>query len=259
MLGMGRVNRVQKLSEFVLQQRGEKRPRISGLSPRIFQEGPAAKALVEISGKTDTGKSFLLMELMARCALPSSFDGKGCDVILLNLSHKLSGPLFKRRFLDMMKETATDHLHSADELNKAANECLKAIKILNCYSSEELELALVMLDHLLAENEGVALIAVDTLCEFYWLDVREKRMRKHSYYMQWLSRLSQICNKHNVCCMYTLDQSFAEQKATTGTQLAIQIKVDHKIQLKLLPDNQRTLNDQPIVIDDDGVNFLDVS
>ncbi|KAH8415797.1 hypothetical protein KR222_001149, partial [Zaprionus bogoriensis] len=170
----------------------------SQLNSDIFPAGgPEPTALVELSGPPKSGKTLLLMQLVAQCLTR-------CDVVLLNASHKIDAPLLGQLVSAAVRST---HEHATPaELQQLCEKSMNSLEVYNCYCSQDMELTLKALEQfLLLENERISLIAVDALCEFYWLD---EPQRKYTYYMNWLARLKKICNRFYVCCIYTVDSSF---------------------------------------------------
>ncbi|KAL7737135.1 hypothetical protein ACLKA6_005347 [Drosophila palustris] len=219
-----------------LQQLGEQRPRISDLNPSIFTNGgPDPSSLVEISGVRKSGKSVLLMQLVSHCVTR-------CDVIFLNVSNKIDAQLLGRHVRDAV-ENSNPNATSA-ELEDKFEKCMDSLEIINCFSSAQLEMAIKAIDqYILLDNGRISLIAVDSLCEFYWLDLEpEARQRKYTYYMNWLARLRKICNKFYVSCIYTVDSSFTKNQYASSRS----ISVDYKLHLDYLKSGVRTLNDKNI-------------
>ncbi|ALC40653.1 Rad51D, partial [Drosophila busckii] len=173
-----------------------------GLDADIFPDGgPKRNSLVEISGAQNTGKTLLLMQLVAKFLLRG-------EVIFINVSHKIDVQLLGGFIKDELR-SANDNA-TPTEIQESFEKCIGSLEMINCYSSEELEMTLESLDnHMLLEKDRVGLIVIDALCEFYWLDFTErKRMTKYCYYMETLNRIRMICNKFHVCCMFTVDTSF---------------------------------------------------
>ncbi|KAH8384676.1 hypothetical protein KR093_004623, partial [Drosophila rubida] len=174
----------------------------SDLNPSIFTNGgPVPSSLVEISGGRNTGKTMLLMQLVAQSLTH-------CDVVLLNTSNKIDPTILGALLKDAISASSPNS--TSAELEKKFETCLESLEIMNCFSSTQLEMALKTLDqYVLLDNERISLIAVDSLCEFYWFDLEpETRQRKFTYYMNALAPLRKICNKFYVSCMYTVDSSF---------------------------------------------------
>ncbi|XP_034106141.1 uncharacterized protein LOC117569182 [Drosophila albomicans] len=238
---------ITSAASIYLHQLGERRPRISDLNASIFPNGgPEPSSLVEISGNRKSGKTLLLMQLVAHCLTR-------CDVVLLNTSNKIDSQLFGKLLKDAIK--ASNPNSTTAELEKKFEACMESLEIVNCFSSAQLEMALRALDHyMLLENERISLIAVDSLCEFYWLDLGpEERQRKYTYYMYSLNNLRKICNKFYVSCMYTIDSSFNKNAYESSRSIA----VDHKLHLAHFTTGVRTLNNKNILISDKGVEADD--
>lgn len=228
-----------------LQQLAEKRPRISGLNSSVFTNGgPEPSSLVEISGGRKNGKSLLLMQLVSRCLTR-------CDVIFLNISSKIDVQLLGRLVKNAIENTEPNATPA--ELEDKVDRCMDSLKIIDCFSSAQFELAIQALDQfMLLDNGRISLIAVDSLCEYYWADLEpQARLRKYTYYMNSLTHLRRICNKFYICCMYTVDSSFNKNQFASSRSILI----DYKLRLDYLRSGQRTLNDKNIFINDKGVQI----
>lgn len=236
---------ISSAANVYLRQLGEARPRITELNPNIFTKGgPAPKSLVEISGKRKSGKTFLLMQIIANCLI-------NCDVILINISHKIDYQVFGKLVQDAVKNANPNA--TGVQLQEIYENCLNSLEIINCFSSQNVRMALKALDnHILFDNERISLVAIDGLCEFYWLDLPQNvRIRKYKYYMNILEEINKICKRFYVCCIYTVDSSFLKNSYAPCKA----INIDHKLQLKCLANGKRILNDEEIVIDESGIKF----
>ncbi|KRF85742.1 uncharacterized protein Dvir_GJ26660 [Drosophila virilis] len=229
-----------------LRQIGELRPSISDLKPSIFTTGgPEPRSLVEISGKRRSGKTLLLMQLVANCLTR-------CDVILININHKIDLQLLGKLLQDAVKNANPQA--TAVELQEICEKCMDSLEIINCFSSLDVRLAIKALDHhILLDNERVSLVAIDGLCEFYWFDLPPNvPMRKYTYYMKFLERIHRISKRFYVCCMYTVDSSYLK----TSYAPSRAINIDHKLQLNCFR-GKRTLNNKRIVINESGIQVMD--
>lgn len=227
-----------------LRQVGETRPRISELNCNIFTEGgPDPKSLVEISGKRKSGKTFLLMQIIANCLT-------NCDVILININHKIDYQVLGRLVKDAVKKANPDAIDV--QLQKICEKCFNSLEIINCFSSLDIRMALKALDNHILLHERISLVAINGLCEFYWFDLPQNvRIRKYKYYMNILEEINKICKRFYVCCIYTIDSSFIQNPYAPCRA----INIDHKLQLEYLTNGKRMLNDKEIVINENGIQF----
>lgn len=230
-----------------LKQLGEKRPSIAHLNPSIFLDGgPVPTSLVEISGVQRSGKTLLLLQLVAQCLT-------GCDVIFLNLSHKIDVQMLGKLIRDAVQTAYPNATASA--LQEEIEKCLNALEIIDCFSSSQIELALKALDEfILVNNERISLIAVDAMCEFYWYDLKpDVRQRKYTYYMNWLAEVKKICNRFKVICIYTIDSSFNRKQFAYSRSVLI----DHKLQLDYSKNGLRTINNKIMTINEHGIQIVE--
>lgn len=230
-----------------LKQLGEKRPSLANLNPSIFLNGgPEPTSLVEISGVRRSGKTLLLMQLVAQCLT-------GCDVVLLNISHKIDVQVLGNLIREAVK--TGNPLATASVLQEEFEKCLNALEIIDCFSSSQIELTLKALDEfMLVNNERISLIAVDALCEFYWHDLKPGvRQRKYTYYMNLLAEFKKICNRFNVVCIYTIDSSFNRKQFASSRSVLI----DHKLHLDYSKNGLRTINNKIMTINEYGIQVVE--
>lgn len=228
-----------------LKQLGEQRPRIADLNPSIFPEGgPEPTSLVEISGVRRSGKTLLLMRLVAQYLTR-------CDIIFLNVSHKIDVQVLGRLVREAV-QTANPNA-TATQLQDEFEKCMNSLEIIDCFSSQQIELALKALDQfMLLDNERISLIVVDALCEFYWHDLKpDERQRKYTYYMNWLAQLKKICNRFYVSCIYTIDSTFNRNQYASSRSVLI----EHKLYLDYSKNGLRTLNNKIIYLNENGVQI----
>lgn len=228
-----------------LKQLGEQRPRIADLNPTVFPEGgPEPTSLVEISGVRRSGKTLLLMQLVAQYLTR-------CDVIFLNVSHKIDVQVLGRLVREAVQTASPDA--TATELQEACEKSMNSLEIIDCFSSQQIELVLKALDQfILLDNERISLIVVDALCEFYWYDLKpDVRQRKYTYYMNWLGQLKKICNRFYVSCIYTIDSSFNRKQYASSRSVLI----EHKLYLDYSKSGLRTLNNKIISINENGIQI----
>lgn len=224
----------------VIQQLAEARPTIESIGIDIFPDGgPTPMSLVEISGRPNSGKTAVLSEIMARCLPPTYFSGRYCDVIFLNLDHKLSIPNFVKNIKRIIVDSGEPStLHEVDSV---VESCLDSIQIINCFSSEEFDLAIESLEDILLANRNVALVAIDNIEAFYWNDVHKKLVRMSTHYNRHVRKLKNICEAHKISCVYTVDSNCLETKSSS-VKSGFSVVPNYRFQIQTLPDKSRILN-----------------
>ncbi|XP_017074276.1 DNA repair protein XRCC2 [Drosophila eugracilis] len=192
-------------------------------------------SLVEISGPGDSGKSLVLQHLLAHCLAPYDFGGRQWGVILINLSHKIKREslikIIKLELKAYSVAEGTSESQTEEQLAKIAEECLGRVQFLNCFSHDDVSVALVDARYAILNDPGLQLIAVDTLSEFYWLDMYKKPelVSMFQHYQHCLMRLGKTCKEAVVCGMYTVDSNSLEDR--NGEELP-DLKISHHVRMR---------------------------
>ncbi|XP_028895927.2 DNA repair protein XRCC2 [Zeugodacus cucurbitae] len=241
--------------EGCVEEMANQRPSLQDMDIEVFPaNSPKAKSLIEISGTTESGKSLLLWRLMVRCLTPTYFGGRNCDLIFIDLRHKFDIESFEQQILSLV--AASGEQHTAAESQSVVEKCFDSMHLLNCYSSKHLKAALEIVDGLLLKHSDCSMVAIDGLDAFYWLDTYECRIRRQTHYARNVERLRKLCDRHGVCCAYTVNATYLSAKKLKDLDdnmlgrksLQKSVKVEHKLQLQLANNGERTLNGMPVEI-----------
>ncbi|XP_042255439.1 DNA repair protein XRCC2 isoform X1 [Thunnus maccoyii] len=165
----------------------EARRCLKDIEPRLFPEdgGPDHGEVVELYGTEGTGKTELLYHLLCRCVLPVAAGGLEVDVVFVDTDYSLD-MLRLVSILDSRLNAGT-HTHavaseggsgpalSTSSPSVASDEaalrsCLARLLVVHCSSSSQLLLTLHFLETSLSSRPGLALLLIDSISAFYWLD-----------------------------------------------------------------------------------------
>uniref|UniRef100_A0A3Q0S3G4 RecA family profile 1 domain-containing protein n=1 Tax=Amphilophus citrinellus TaxID=61819 RepID=A0A3Q0S3G4_AMPCI len=145
----------------------EARRCLKDIEPRLFPEdgGPDHGEVVELFGLEGTGKTELLYHLLCRCVLPEAAGGLEVDVVFVDTDYSL----------DMLRLVSIlDTLSSSPSLfgpaEVALRSCLSRLLVVQCSSSSQLLLTLHFLETTLSSRPTLALLLIDSISAFYWLD-----------------------------------------------------------------------------------------
>uniref|UniRef100_I3KLB4 X-ray repair cross complementing 2 n=1 Tax=Oreochromis niloticus TaxID=8128 RepID=I3KLB4_ORENI len=143
----------------------EARRCLKDIEPRLFPEdgGPDQGAVVELFGLEGTGKTELLYHLLCRCVLPEAAGGLEVDVVFVDTDYSLD-----MLHLVSILDSKLTLLAGADEA--ALRSCLSRLLVVHCYSSSQLLLTLHFLETTLSSRPALALILIDSISAFYWVD-----------------------------------------------------------------------------------------
>uniref|UniRef100_A0A3Q3GJF7 RecA family profile 1 domain-containing protein n=1 Tax=Labrus bergylta TaxID=56723 RepID=A0A3Q3GJF7_9LABR len=142
----------------------EARRCLKDIEPRLFPEdgGPNHGEVVELYGAEGTGKTEMLYHLLCRCVLPVASGGLEVDVVFVDTDYSL----------DMLRLVSIlDNRLNSDEA--VLRSCLSRLLVVHCSSSAQLLLTLHFLETTLSSRPGLALLLIDSISAFYWLDRSE--------------------------------------------------------------------------------------
>ncbi|CAJ1081584.1 DNA repair protein XRCC2 [Xyrichtys novacula] len=153
----------------------EARRCLKDIEPRLFPEdgGPNHGEVVELYGPEGTGKTELLYHLLCRCVLPVASGGLEVDVVFVDTDYSLD----MLRLVSIL-DNRLSAARSAGSPSAAADEavlrsCLSRLLVVHCSSSSQLLLTLHFLETTLTSRPGLALLLIDSINAFYWLDRSE--------------------------------------------------------------------------------------
>ena len=229
------------------------RPSLANIWEEVFPlNEPRAKSLIEISGSAGTGKRLALYQLITRAAVTECVGGKCSQVILIDLVHKFDMSSLEeciKRFIRTSNPGASTQL----SIDCAISKYTQTIMHLPCYSLDQFELAFEEIEELLWDHKNVALLAIDGIETFYWEDCRYQLQRMTTHYKKLVKRLKQLCETHNIYCVYTADDKYLSKISA----LFPQTNIDYRIKMTQNVDGGRFLNNLPIAINEaGGIEFL---
>ncbi|XP_074549237.1 DNA repair protein XRCC2 [Halichoeres trimaculatus] len=153
----------------------EARRCLKDIEPRLFPEdgGPNHGEVVELYGAEGTGKTELLYHLLCRCVLPMDSGGLEVDVVFVDTDYTLD--MFRLvSILDSRLSAAhSSGLPSAGADEAVLRSCLSRLLVVHCSSSSQLLLTLHFLETTLTSRPSLALLLIDSISAFYWLDRSE--------------------------------------------------------------------------------------
>jgi archaellum biogenesis ATPase FlaH len=158
--------------------------------------------IIEILGKTQTGKTELCLSICIHCILPSEFkgikfEGEGVDVLYFDNDHKLSiwrvlEILETKIFAEIKQKTGKNELTDEDlneifgeniSLEEFTRNCLSRIKVFQCKDAFQFWVTLKGI-------KNASIIIVDSLNSFYYESPED--MDKISKYLLELQKLNVV-------------------------------------------------------------------
>ncbi|KAH8283966.1 hypothetical protein KR054_005858 [Drosophila jambulina] len=204
--------------------------------------------LAEISGPSRSGKSLVLQQLIAHCVVPYRFGGRQWNVYLINLSHKISREsLAKVVRAELQAFSGEGTPPDEEELTEIAMECVGRVSFMKCFTTADVKYTLSNIPYETLRDRSVELVAMDTLCEFYWLDSADRKpspsLTMYRYYRQCQMHLHRICQEALVCGVYTVDSKFVESRYSEKITKA---KIDYNIEMSK-SRGSLSLNKKPVL------------
>lgn len=174
---------------------------LDGLDTNLFgdiPEGIQPGDVVEFSGQEGSGKTEMLLHLIANCILPKSWkdlklNGRSVGVVYVDTDYHFQllrlVTIMEHRILNAIKVTqtraennrsttgenipGTDSAHYPEKYSDYEDfikSCLGRLFIVHCNSSIQLLVTVLSLENLLAAKPEVGVFIIDSLSAFYWLD-----------------------------------------------------------------------------------------
>ncbi|XP_040922226.1 DNA repair protein XRCC2 [Toxotes jaculatrix] len=153
----------------------EARRCLKDIEPRLFPEdgGPNYGEVVELYGTEGTGKTELLYHLLCRCVLPKAAGGLEVDVVFVDTDYSLDMLRLVSIVDSRLNAALSTSSPSAGSDEAALRSCLSRLLVVHCSSSSQLLLTLHFLETSFSSRPGLALLLVDSISAFYWLDRSE--------------------------------------------------------------------------------------
>lgn len=199
----------------------------------LLPNGIFPREYVEITGECGIGKTSVLLDFVVNSILPKTYHninipGNDIEVILINTDHHFNigtiANLIEFKLKLYLKVNPTISIVEA---------CLKKITLLNCYSSDQLKFTFLNLEYILQENKEIRLVAIDSICSYYWMDRIDLGFVSFNHYCSTIrTALTNIVNDFNIVTIYTTVQ------LATQSQEKYKKPADYCIYLKILTCGQ---------------------
>ncbi|XP_029282108.1 DNA repair protein XRCC2 isoform X2 [Cottoperca gobio] len=126
--------------------------------------------VVELYGSEGTGKTELLYHLLCQCVLPVATGGLEVDVVFVDTDYSLDMLRLVSILDSRLNAARSSRSPSAGSDEAALRSCLSRLLVVHCSSSSQLLLTLHFLETSLSLRPGLALLLIDSMSAFYWLD-----------------------------------------------------------------------------------------
>lgn len=199
---------------------------LEGMNPNYFPEGgPFPNQIIEITGKQKLDKNDLLLDFIIKCILPNNCksEWKSSGAILIICEHQIN--LFK---IIKIIETHLNNNGIVDPKKEILENALKNLTIFNCYSLEDLELAIMNLERLIIVKENINLVAIDNITAYYWIAKSENNnLSYYQHVQQMFQKIFNVIKSLNVLFLYIRKQSnTASNKGFPNLDYRIDVEED---------------------------------
>ncbi|XP_029979524.1 DNA repair protein XRCC2 isoform X2 [Sphaeramia orbicularis] len=203
----------------------EARRCLKDIEPRLFPKdgGPNHGEVVELFGPEGTGKTEVLYHLLSRCILPVAAGGLEVDVVFVDTDYSLD----MLRLVSILDNKLNSALCGASPPPASdqgtLHSCLSRLLVVHCSSSSQLLLTLHFLETTLSSRPGLALLLIDSVSAFYWLDRSEggasvaKQEEKLSKCSELLGRLLRDYRITMFATCHAIRRSHAEPSSSSSS------------------------------------------
>uniref|UniRef100_A0A182PHV3 Rad51-like C-terminal domain-containing protein n=1 Tax=Anopheles epiroticus TaxID=199890 RepID=A0A182PHV3_9DIPT len=201
------------------------------LHPVLFPDGGLRPGeLVEISGESNTGKSLLCLELIARIILPTNCGGLELEVVLIDCENSYSRPvllqIMEKYILNEAEPSLASALTDPGKMESIKLAALGRFHLIACYSLEQFEFSLLALPALFALQRDITFVLVDSITTFYWSKCTARKLiRQDTYQRGHCKALNRLARKWKKVVLFTKPSHFGTRQGaghdfeTTGPSL----------------------------------------
>ena len=147
------------------------------------------KDVVELYGEEGTGKTEMLLHLVARCLLPPKWKdvevgGLNAGVLLVDtdyhfsivrlvsvMEHRVRKMLVKYKKQNLEASEMSDiPSHTDKDIGNIIKQALEKFHVVKCNTSTQFVFSLNSLDSVFGNKPDICLLAIDSISSFYWID-----------------------------------------------------------------------------------------
>ncbi|XP_053674679.1 uncharacterized protein LOC128724985 [Anopheles nili] len=166
-------------------------------------DGLRSGELVEISGDSNSGKSLLLLELIARAILPINCGGLERGALLIDCENSFNRSvllnIMEKHMLNNAEPALVGTLADLRQKKTLQQESLTRLHLITCYSLEQFDLTLLSLPQLFHNHKDIAFVLIDSIATFYWNKCTPTKLVRQDSYLRGhcatLNKLAKTCKK----------------------------------------------------------------
>lgn len=185
-------------------------PRSINLNNVLFSTDIDNRSTIEIVGASSTGKTLLLCQFIAKCLLPTQYEGikiDGCDACAIAID--TLGHLKIEKIVELMVSMIRSAYQVADVqlsdevINDIINKYVKNLTVISCCNNHQLKLTLHTLEDELLSNERITLLAIDNILAYYWQERKENILSMDCYAKDLLKIIRTQMSQFHTVTVYT--------------------------------------------------------
>lgn len=228
------TNSTVSLAELLRKIASQQRPNLVNLDPHIFPEnvGPLPGEVIEITGDSNTGKTMLLTELIARAVMPTKFGGQQTIVMLLEaqVNYQILN------LVNIMQRIVHEHCPDCaePEMLEIIHTSLENVQTLTCYTRDDLDMAIFSLESMFLQNTQISMVALHGINTFYWQDGTDRLPSIGQHIKELLDRLRKVTDSHGAVLAYTRPSYFRSKNSTDLMSDDERGAFDYQFELKLI-------------------------
>ncbi|XP_058120224.1 DNA repair protein Rad51 homolog [Anopheles ziemanni] len=184
------------------------------LDSAIFPDGgPKSGELVQIHGESNTGKSLLLHELIARIVLPGNCGGHETGAVFIDCENSFNRMMLlsvmEKYILNLADPSVAASL-TPQQIGTIQRTALRRLLLVRCYSLEQYELSLVALPDRFLKDGTLSYVLIDSLATFYWSKCTEQNLvRMDTFLRTQCKALRKLAEKWKKTIIFTKPSYFA--------------------------------------------------
>ncbi|XP_053665258.1 uncharacterized protein LOC128714408 [Anopheles marshallii] len=175
--------------------------------------------LVEISGVSNSGKSLLCHELIARIVLPTSCGGLELGAVLIDCENGYSETvllsIMEKHIQNQAEPTLARTLADPEQMKHIQRTALGRLHLIVCYSLEQFEFSLLALPSLFVKHSDVTFVLIDSVATFYWTKCTAKNLiRQDTYQRAHCKTLRRLACKWRKIVLLTKPSHFGSRQGS---------------------------------------------
>ncbi|KFB51083.1 AGAP006734-PA-like protein [Anopheles sinensis] len=184
------------------------------LDATLFPDGgPKPGELVQIHGESNTGKSLLLHELIARVILPGNCGGHETGAVFIDCENSFNRlmllSVMEKYILNLANPSVAASL-TPQQIATIQRAALRRLLLVRCYSLEQYELSLVALPDRFLKDTALSYVLIDSVATFYWSKCTEQNLvRMDTFLRTQCKALRRLAEKWNKIVIFTKPSYFA--------------------------------------------------